>query len=322
MKAITFLLVSALLTGCTHNTPNGQQTESESRTSVTLTHVSLGNIKSEIVLSGTTVYLRKSVIAAPISAFISNTEVQPGSIVNKGQTLYTLETKESRALAGSVQTRNNALTGDTQAGNATDESARTTERMTSHTIPVKAGASGIVTSVTQQPGSYVIEGGTLCEMADLSSLVFQLNVPYEQLKIVTQSGRCTIILPDDTRLAATVQKPLATMNATSQVQQVIATARAPFLPEGLVVKVLVETETSGRQGMILPKSAVQSDETQEHQWVMKLLDDSTAVKIPLTTGHSNADSIEVSAAGLSPKDRIILTGGYALENKSRVVVTK
>ena len=74
--------------------------------------------------------------------------------------------------------------------------------------------------------------------------------------------------------------------------------------------------------MILPKSAVQSDETLTEHWVMKLADDSTAVRVPVEVGNSNASEIEIKSDALSPQDRIILTGGYGLEDGAKVVVTK
>ena len=74
--------------------------------------------------------------------------------------------------------------------------------------------------------------------------------------------------------------------------------------------------------MILPKSAVQSDETLTEHWVMKLADDNTAVRVPVEVGNSNASEIEIKSDALSPQDRIILTGAYGLEDGAKVVVTK
>ena len=74
--------------------------------------------------------------------------------------------------------------------------------------------------------------------------------------------------------------------------------------------------------MMLPKSAVQSDETLTEHWVMKLADDNTAVRVPVEVGNSNASEIEIKSDALSPQDRIILTGGYGLEDGAKVVVTK
>ena len=53
-----------------------------------------------------------------------------------------------------------------------------------------------------------------------------------------------------------------------------------------------------------------------------MADDSTAVKVPVEVGNSNASEIEIKSAALSPQDCIILTGGYGLEDGAKVVVTK
>lgn len=296
---MTFMLILASLAGCSRVVSDTAMTERAPETTVTLTHVSFGKIRNEIVLSATTAYLDKSVIAAPIPAFIANTGVQPGSRVRKGETLYTLETKERHALYGG------------------------TEPSTNDAVPVKAGMDGIVTAVMQQKGSYVPEGTVLCTLAAPGSLVFLLNVPYEQQKYALPGRQCTLVLPDESRLTATIQTPLTSMNTLSQAQQIIARANAPFLPEGMTVKVLITTDKDpDKQEMLLPKDAVQSDETMTAHWIMKLADDSTAIKIPVRTGNSSIDSIEILSPVLSPSDRIVRTGSYALEDSSRIVIAK
>ena len=65
---------------------------------------------------------------------------------------------------------------------------------------------------------------------------------------------------------------------------------------------------------------MQSDETLTEHWVMRLADDSTAVKVPVETGNSTADSIEIYGP-LTPTDRIVLTGGYALADSSKIIIS-
>uniref|UniRef100_UPI004028CF2F efflux RND transporter periplasmic adaptor subunit n=1 Tax=Phocaeicola dorei TaxID=357276 RepID=UPI004028CF2F len=246
-------------------------------------------------MSATTAYQNKSVVGAPIPAFITEVLVQPGSRVKAGDILYRIESKEQHALG---------------SGNRT-------------AIPIQAERDGIVLDVQQQAGSYITEGAVLCSVAEAGSLVFEINVPYEQRRYAYSGSKCMLELPDGTRLTATVHAPLATMNTVSQSERVIARAKTPFLPEGMNVKaVFTESGSSSDKGMILPKSAVQSDETLTEHWVMKLADDSTAVKVPVEVGNSNASEIEIKSAALLPQDCIILTGGYGLEDGAKVIVTK
>ena len=268
---IVLLSLIVSLGGCgQRDASNGNIQEEKPGTAVTLTHAASGKIEKEIILSATTAYQNKSVVGAPIPAFITEVLVQPGSRVKAGDILYRIESKEQHALGNG----NHAV------------------------IPIKAERDGIVLDVQQQAGSYVTEGTVLCSVAEAGSLVFEINVPYEQQRYAHSGSKCLL-------------------------ERVIARAKAPFLPEGMNVKaVFTENGSSSDKGMILPKSAVQSDETLTEHWVMKLADDNTAVRVPVEVGNSNASEIEIKSDALSPQDRIILTGGYGLEDGAKVVVTK
>ncbi len=297
IRSHTFLLAGALcfLAGC-GNKAQDNDNDAQQRTAVTLTHAAYGNISRDLTLSATTVYLNKSVVASPIPAFITAAYAQVGMRVRTGQLLYRLESKERHALGGED---NNGV------------------------VMLRATHSGIVLDVQQQAGSYVTEGTTLCTIADAGSLVFKINVPYEQQRYAHAGSRCTLELPDGTRVSATVQSPLATMDVASQSEQLIARARTPFLPEGMNVKALFSIrEPSGRYSLIVPKGAVQSDEALAQYWVMKLTGDSTAVKVPVDVVSSSDTEVEISPGTVSPADKIINSGGYGLEDGAKVTVNQ
>lgn len=293
-----FILFFALLgiTGCNHRSVSNENiTEDKPETAVTLTHITFGKIRNNVILSATTVYQNKSVISSPIAGFITTECVRPGSIVEAGQPVFYLESKEQRVLSSP----------DIQK------------------ILVQAEKPGIVLEVQQHSGNFISEGTALCTIAETASLVFELHVPYELLKFVIPGKKCTLILPDGKQLEATIEVPLVTMNVVSQSLRIVARARSPFLPEGMNVKVLIPTdENPDRQEMILPKNAVQSNEQLTAHWIMKLVNDSLAVKVPVEVGNSDTGHIEIRASSLLPSDRIVLTGSYALEDSSRVVIVK
>lgn len=270
--------------------------EERPKTAVTLTNGVYGHIKRTTSFPAIVVYRNKSVITAPVSGFILRQSVTVGTRVKAGQLLCIIESKERHAVGG-----------DGEDG----------------LLHINAACDGIVLDVRQQTGDYVAEGTAICAVAELSSLVFEINVPYEQQGEVRGSDKCTLELPDGTRLTATVQSPLAEMNTVSQSERFIATAKAPFLPEGLRLKALFSSgaETGGKN-MLIPASAVQSDETLTQHWVMVLSVDSVAVKVPVKVIGRNSTEIEIKSDALSPQDRIILTGGYGLEDGAKVVVTE
>ncbi|MDM8326214.1 efflux RND transporter periplasmic adaptor subunit [Bacteroides gallinaceum] len=284
------LLIAFCLVSCNNQTEKDDPV-SMPAVAVTLTHVVYGNISSDIVLSATTAYLSKSVVAAPIAGYIIKTYVQAGDKVKSGEPLYELESKEQHTLSSAGMPP----------------------------ITVCAGQDGILLDVFRQKGDYVPEGTELCTLADSGSLVFLLNVPYEFSGFVAPGAVCTLELSDETHLRATVGGPLASMDTFSQTQPVVAHADVSFLPEGMHAKAVIRTDEKGLH-MLLPKGAVQSDESLSSHWVMKLLSDSMAVRVPVKTGDSRNGSIEVEGP-LSPDDRIVLTGGYALPDSSKIIVS-
>lgn len=271
--------------------------EQRARAAVTLTHARQGSIGQTLSWPATTVYQDKAVVSAQVSGFLTGMHVQPGTRVQAGQRICDIETKERRAL------------GDAADGGI---------------VSVRAVRSGVVLDVQRQAGDYVAEGTALCTVAEAGSLVFEVNVPFEQRRYVRSGSRLTIQLPDGTHLAATASQPLAAMDAGSQSVRVIARARTSFLPEGLCAKAVVSVpQANGGRDLVLPKSAVQSDETLTAYWVMRLnASGKTVERVPVEVVAHNADEVEVSAPALSPRDRVVLTGGYGLEDGGEVTVTK
>ena len=293
---IRILLLALLLTGCQMKKTDNLDSIATPRTNVSITHIEQGSISSSIVLSATTVYQRKTTLSAPISSFIVRAMVFPGEVVKRGRTLFLLESKESKALGSASGLEN---------------------------IAVKASCSGLVTEVMQQTGTYIPEGTPLCVIADLSSMVFELNVPYEQQKNVRSGSNCQIVLPDETKLSARLERPLLSVDSQSQTQNYVAKCgKHPFLPEGLVVKASVGTHIAGGNHQILPKAAVQSDETMTDFWVMTIGANSIAHKISVTVGSSNSKEIEILSPRFSPSERIVCDGGYGLTDGSFVKVVK
>jgi len=63
------------------------------------------------------------------------------------------------------------------------------------------------------------------------------------------------------------------------------------------------------------------NEEQTEFWIMKLLNDSVAVKTDIKKGIENNDSIQVVEPTLNDGDRIILTGNYGLSDTAKIKVS-
>jgi hypothetical protein len=94
-----------------------------------------------------------------------------------------------------------------------------------------------------------------------------------------------------------------------------------YLPENLIVKVLV-AKSAAASVQIVAKPCVLSDEMMKEFWVMKLINDSTAVKIPIETGNKSETEIEILKPEFKAEDRIIYSGNYGLADTAYVKIKR
>ena len=70
----------------------------------------------------------------------------------------------------------------------------------------------------------------------------------------------------------------------------------------------------------LPKEAVLTNEVQDEFWIMKMIDDATAVKVTVVKGIESGGKVEILSPVLIPGDNILLTGNYGLPDTASVMV--
>lgn len=300
---IYIFLLSIVFTSC-NNTVQVEQKLLQPKSPVQVTSIRLGAINDRLTLSATTIYLKRNVITAEIPAFIVKVNIHLGDRVLKGQVLYELQTKESKALGKQIINSDSSL---------------------AHfgIIKLYAPASGIISTFEkQQTGDYVLEGTPLCTIAESSDLAFQINVPYEFSQFTKVGSTCTITLPDNSVHTAKITTQLSAMNILAQTQTILAkTNDVLFLPENLIVKVQV-IKSGAQNKQIIKRTCVLSDEMMQEFWVMKLLNDSTAIKIPIIIGNKNDSEIEIKSPKFKVDDRIIFNGNYGLLDTAYVKITK
>ena len=298
------LLASLLLAACHGSAPADDAAGPPPRAQVQAVTVATQSLTQYRTFPATSTYPRKSAVTAPVAGYVTSVRVRLGDRVAAGQVLFTLETKERRALGSSVGRIDPSLKGF-------------------GLVSVTSPSPGIVSLLNiQQAGDYLLEGAPRCTGAESSQLVFQLNLPYEYHALAQGNPSCTIVLPDSTHLTGTVLAPLASVSpGQSEVYLVRPTRPQGVIPENLIAQVRL-TQTRQPNAQTLPASCVLADETLHHFWVMKLVNDSTAVKVPVTLGVQNPDQIEIKTPTFAAHDRILSAGNYGLADTANVKLTR
>jgi multidrug efflux pump subunit AcrA (membrane-fusion protein) len=304
IKSIFALFVcSLLLASCKTKDSTATAQPPEQRVPVTVTSVTFEPLQQYIDLNATSTFLQQNFVKSNLIGYIQKANIKFGDYVHRGQVLFVLKTKEAAAIGNSV--------------NKLDSSFKF-----SGVNVMRADASGYVMQVNHQAGDYVQDGEQLAVINNSKSFVFVMNVPYEYKPYISTGKQVQLTLPDGEKFWATVKPSLPMMDSASQTQAVSLSVISPHpIPVNLVAKVRIVKEAK-TAAQTIDKKAVLSDETQSDFWVMKMINDSTAVKVPVKTGMESGDKVEIISPEFQPKDKILLTGNYGLEDTAKVIVQK
>lgn len=297
--SMTALLFSLLLVSCSHKT--GEDTViNESGTPVQVTTITKKIITDTLALYGTLLYVKKTPLLSPIGGFIQSVNTVAGEMPETGKVLFTIKTKEAAAYPDFI--------ADTLFKNSV--------------ITVRAAHSYRIDSVLKQSGDFVQEGEVLCQTVDRLSMVAVLHFPFEKSDVVKAGASCRVSFPGKKVYNATVSKILPEADISSQTQQAYVRINSDqTFPEFLNVQVNFIL-ASPKESYVLPKSAILTNETMNEYWVMKLINDSTAVKEDVTIGRKTKSEVEILDPAFSPDNRILVSGNYGLEDTAKVMITK
>jgi len=299
LSILFFATAGALLfNSCRQQQPN--ENETIPRVLVKASSVTQGNIENYISFSGKTIYLKKNQVVSPISGYIVSAKPKYGEEVSRDEILYEIQTRESKAL-GSDATSSGSI----------------------GTIKVSAPSEGFINEIMiNETGGYVVEGGSLCSIVNNRDLMIQLNVPFEYNAMLKPGKKCKLVLTDNTIVNGSVYRVLSVIDEANQTQTVlIKPETGRQLPENLNLSIQFVNEQHN-QSLLVARSSLMSNETQNEFWVMKIISDSLALKIPVTRGIENDSVAEVISPLLNKTDLVISEGAYGLPDSTIVKIVK
>ena len=271
------------------------------RTPVTITHVQRDTIAKSVLLNATSQFLRKNSVRANITGTVDRAFVALGDHVRAGQPLYVIRTKEAEALGAFA---------------AQDSTFRVKGLIT-----ITAASDGVIVQMDKLLNDYVYDGDQLAIIADGGSSVFVVTVPYELNAHAGLGTPCTIMLPDSTQVRGTITTRLSTVDALAQTQGfVVKPTNGASFPEGLIGTVRFSVQEHPN-AQVVPATTVLGNEEMTTFWEMRLIDDSTAVRVPIERGIAANDRVELLTPIFAPGDRLLLTGGYGLGDTARIFIT-
>jgi len=290
-----------LITGCGGS---GVKVEEEivAKTPVTVISPERKSMSETIEFPAVSTYLRKNIVRSSTTGKIETCDIVPGDPVKKSQVLFTVKTLEASALQEARQADTNLVFKGL--------------------IRIISPDDGLISSLSHQKSDFVQEGDELAVLSDQNSLVFNLEVPFEQRRFVELNKSCSLRLPDSTFIKGVISGRLPEMNSVSQtLSYIVKPAVAGHLPQNLIAAAIINKFTKP-DVQVLPRAALLGNETQTEFWVMKALNDSTAVKVTVKKGIENYNEVEIVNPLFQPDDKILLTGNYGLPDTAAIIIQK
>lgn len=277
------------------------EAEQEAKTDVEVVSPRLQATSNEISFQGVIRYMQSNDIRTQLTGIVISVHCAPAENIRVGQPLFVIQPQEAAAL-------HHSKLGDELKNGLLDTIA-------SH-------ISGQVKSLNVQAGDFVQAGDILASCVRSNSMKIIAYIPVEQVSVVEKTRSCRVLLPDGTSVEGRVSGKLSSAEAQDQTQAYLI---EPLRPIALAenINLTVQFITAGQQqSIVVPSSAVMGNEEQTAFWVMKLVNDSTGVRIPVQKGRNIDGMIELMGAELSVSDRIISQGAYGLPDTARVQVIK
>ena len=264
--------------------------------------VNITDIKEYQDFNGVTQYQKKESLRSNITGYIAYLPYERGDEVRRGATFATVRTKEQSALADAV-------------------SVDSSLAQFAKPLRIISNGSGIITKLNVIKGGYVAEGDILAVIAQPKTLVVKVNVPFDQKNGMRVGTPCQIMIPNQPSITAQVTSRLPVIDSTNQTQAFLISLREYSLPERLNVNVRTVLKQDST-ALSVPQQALQTNELMTDFWVMKIVNNTLAVKQKVTPLLQNDSVVQINAINVKKGDLIVTEGSYQMRDSTKVKIVK
>ncbi len=255
-----------------------------------------------LTFNGVTKYQQREDIKATLTGYVSWMPYNLGDKIQRGQQFAAIRTKEQDAL-------NDAMKIDSSLAKFTKP------------VRVTSNATGVISKLKVVPDDYVSEGDILATISQPNTLVVQVSVPFEYSEKVEIGKACTILIPGHADIDAKISGRLTSTDSVGQAQHYLVRLKDVLLPENLNVQVKI-VSAKAENALSIPKEALQTNELLTQYWVLKVIDDTLAVRKNVKPLLESDSLVQIQSDGLRSGDMIVSEGGYQMQDSTRVSISK
>ncbi len=270
--------------------------------SVKASNVNEQDLKEYLTFNGVTQYQKKENIRANVTGYISWMPFKIGDPIKLGQAFAHVRTKEQDALKEAIKIDSSLA-------------------KFSNPLLINSNSSGILTVLNIQKNDYVAEGDVLATISQPNSLIIQVNVPYEYEDYIKIGTVCDVIFQNGESISSKITGSLPEIDPIAQSQTFFIALPYANLPENL--NVIVKTMyREAKKSLCIPKEALQTNELMTDFWVMKIFNDTLAIKSSVVPLLRNDSLIQIKSEDVKLNDWVITEGSYEMQDSTLVAIQK
>ena len=175
-------------------------------------------------------------------------------------------------------------------------------------------ADGYITQMDIREGDYVMEGGTIVKLADLSTLWVEAQVYTSQLAEISNNALATVQLPgfEGKEIKGKIEFINPEINPDTRINLIRVSISNPGSQLKPGMPAYISLRSPQRQTLTLPIDAVIRDGKGATVWVRT--GTHSFKNRMVTVGLESDDRIEIKS-GLNPGDVVVTTGAYLLQSE-------
>lgn len=342
LLSASVLLTSVLLTGC----GSDAQSKEPDAPEVTAFPVEVATVEegtASAAFSGTASLEaeNEATVVARVSGVVESVFVEEGEFVQKGEALAKLDDErlELELKRANVQLRKlesvyqrmermrekQLVSAEeyeqTRSEYEAQEVARDLARLQVKHTTIRAPFGGVVSERMVKTGNMMGANNPAFRVTDFDPLWAVMHVPERAVRqlAVGQSARVRLDAVPNRTFDGRIDLISPVVDPESGTFRVVVEVRDPSrtAKPGMFGRVRIQYDTR-ENARLIPKSAVVEEDDETSVFVVQ---DTIAVRRPITTGYSADDRIEI-VDGLALGDRVVTSGQAALRDSARVDVVR
>ena len=174
--------------------------------------------------------------------------------------------------------------------------------------------SGYITALDVSEGAYVMEGGTIAELADLSTLWVEAQVYSSQLSNIAPNSMATVQVPGfvnrEIKGRVSFANPEISPESRLNLIRVVVPNPDLQLKPGMPAYILLHS--GNQEALTLPVDAVIRESNMATVWIETA--PNTFKSRMVTIGRENDNQVEITS-GLQAGDVVVISGAYLLNSE-------